>query len=159
MMNESLYDLIKLTLLASELTYAIGLMRELGRGGQLDGDDNETALKLPFAANDFVNIVENNPELSTVFEGQDEDAALQFAAAAEMKKRNDRGFRMNAKRDLRSSIRNFRDSVGASRHQGSLLGDGGRGSIAGSKMVYFNDQAERGYREQTEMVYGISVDR
>lgn len=72
--TESLYDLIKLSLLGSELTYAISLMRELGRKGQLEGDDNEAAQKMPMNAAEFQSIIRNNPKLAAVFEGQNEDA-------------------------------------------------------------------------------------
>lgn len=78
-MKESLYDQIKLSLLLSELTYALSLVRELARRNQLDGDDNEAALQLPMSASEFQRIINNNPKLTSIFEGQNEDAAMQFS--------------------------------------------------------------------------------
>ena len=162
-MNESLYDQIKLTLFASELTYAVSLMRELGRRKQLDGDSNEAALQLPMSAQEFQRIINANPKLAVVFEGQNEDAALQFSAVDSMKKRNERNGRNleSMTKTLRASIRNFQEEMG----EGVLAGtkgeetSSGSDAMQGSELVFFNDQADKGYREQTEMVYGISVDR
>lgn len=156
-MKESLYDHIKLSLLASELTYAVSLMRELGRRKQLDEeDDNEAALRLPMDATEFQRIIDANPKLARVFEGQNEDAALQFSAVDTMKERNLKAMT----KTLRASIRNFQNVVG----EGALAGATGEAvsvdsdAFRRSELVVFDDQADKGYREQTEMVYGISVD-
>ena len=75
-----LYDLVKLSLLGSELTYAISLMRELGRRKQLASDeDNAAALQMPLQAVEFQRIIERNPGLAEVFEGQNEDAGERCA--------------------------------------------------------------------------------
>ena len=121
-MKESLYDLIKLTLLGSELTYAISLMRELARRKQLNGDGNEAALKLPITAAEFQRIIAANPKLAGIFENQNEDAALQFSAVDTIKERNNVP---SATKTLRASIRNFQMEIG----------DGGGGALAGGKGV------------------------
>jgi len=158
--NESLYDQIKLTLFASELTYAVSLMRELGRRKQLDGDSNEAALQLPMSAQEFHRIINANPKLAVVFEGHNEDAALQFSAVDTMKERNERNLKSMTK-TLRASIRNFQEEMGEGVLAGTKEEENSSGSDAmqGSELVFFNDQADKGYREQTEIVYGISVDR
>lgn len=155
-MKESLYDQIKLSLLGSELTYAVSLMRELARGEQLDGEgNNEAALKLPINAAEFQRIIGDNPKLAGVFEGQNEDAALQFSAVDEMNERNVKAKAMANGRtsNFRTSIRNLQEELG----EGILTGSKTK-EVASSSLVYFNDQADKGYREQTEMVYGIGVD-
>lgn len=161
--DESLYDQIKLTLLASELTYAVSLMRELARREQLDGDGNEAALKLPMNATEFQRIINDNPKLAEVFEGRNEDAALQFSAVDAMKERN--AVSLTLTKDARASVRNFQEEIGTS-GEGAFVGKKkGEANITqeetiqGSDLVYFNDQEDKGYREQTEMVYGLSVDR
>ena len=144
--NDSLYDQIKLTLLGSELTYCISLMRELGRRNQLVGEgNNEAALKLPINAAEFQEILQANPQLIGVYKGQNEDAELQFKAVDSMKERN-----MQAA--SRESIRNLKEEMGT----GDVMAD--TKQVSTSSLVYFNDQDDKGYREQTEMVYGISVD-
>ena len=151
MKEESLYELIKLTLLGSELTYAVSLMRELARRNQLEGEgNNEAALKLPMNPIEFQRLIEANPQLAGVFEGQNEDAALQFSAVDSMKKRNENMKAMT--KTMRESVRNFQTEVG----EGHL--PSGDKSFQGSRLVYFSDQDDKGYREQTEMVYAISVD-
>ena len=135
---EYLYDLIKLSTLGSELMYAVSLMRELGRKKQLNGDDNEAALKLPLNSAEFQRIISNNPNLTAIFKGQNEDADLQFSAVDHMKERNDR------------YIKYIKEEIG-----GAMEED----IIQGSEVVYFNDQHDKGYREQTQMVYGISVNK
>ena len=152
--EETLYDLIKLTLLGSELTYAVSLMRELGRKKQLNGDDNEAALKMPLNAAEFQRIISNNPNLTAIFEGHNEDAELQFLAVDHVKKRNASATnKKEGKPDMtkttRASIKNFQEEMG-----GAIEDD----IIQSSEVVYFNDQDDKGYREQTAMVYGISVD-
>ena len=54
-------------------------------------------------------------------------------------------------------IPDFQEEVGTG-GGGAVMGTSNR-AMQAAEMVYFNDQADRGYREQTEMVYGISVDR
>ena len=152
---ESLYDLIKLSALGSELMYAVSLMRELGRKKQLNDDDNEAALKLPLNAAEFQRIISNNPNLTAIFKGQNEDAELQFSAVDHMKERNDiTSDAIQPKPDmtktLNASIRYIKEEIG-----GAMEED----IIQGSEVVYFNDQHNKGYREQTQMVYGISVDK
>jgi len=166
--SETLYDQIKLTLLGSELTYAISLMRELARRKQLDGDGNEAALQLPMTARDFQQIIKANPKLADVFEGENEDAALQFTAVDIVTERNEnilkqsensKNFTTNA---MRTSVRNFQAEMGEG---GIIVGTKGEATSKGSdalkgiEMLYFNDQDDKGYREQTEMVYGITIDR
>ena len=153
--EESLYDLIKLSTLGSELTYAVSLMRELGRKKQLNGDDNEAALKLPLNAAEFQRIISNNPNLTAIFKGQNEDAELQFSAIDQIKERNmTTSDAIQSKPDmtktLKASIRFTKEEIG-----GAMEED----IIQGSEVVYFNDQHDKGYREQTQMVYGISVDK
>lgn len=99
---------------------------------------------------EFHRLIEANPQLVGVFEGQNEDAALQFSAVDSMKKRNENMKAMT--KTMRESVRNFQTEVG----EGHL--PSGDKSFQGSRLVYFNDQDDKGYREQTEMVYGISVD-
>ena len=148
-MKESLYDQIKLTLLLSELTYALSLVRELARRNQLDGDDNLAALKIPMNAAEFQLIIKNNPKLSAIFEGQNEDAHMQFSAVDQMKEEEMK--RMT--KYLRSSIRDFRDEMGSSLSIGRNVAD------QHSELVFFKDQSDKGYREQTQMVFGITVNR
>ena len=147
MMKESLYDQIKLSLLLSELTYALSLVRELARRNQLDGDDNEAALQLPMSASEFQRIINNNPKLASIFEGQNEDAAMQFSAVDQMKEAE----MMRMRKDLRSSMRDYNDEIGRgiSRNVADKHSD----------VVFFKDQSDKGYREQTEMVFGITVNR
>lgn len=147
MMKESLYDQIKLSLLLSELTYALSLVRELARRNQLDGDDNEAALQLPMSASEFQRIINNNPKLTSIFEGQNEDAAMQFSAVDQMKEAE----MMRMRKDLRSSMRDYNDEIGRgiSRNVADKHSD----------VVFFKDQSDKGYREQTEMVFGITVNR
>ena len=152
--EETLYDLIKLTLLGSELTYAVSLMRELGRKKQLNGDDNEAALQMPLNAAEFQRIISNNPNLTAIFEGHNEDAELQFLAVEHVKKRNasvtnKKESKPDMTKTTRASIKNFQEEMG-----GAIEDD----IIQSSEVVYFNDQDDKGYREQTAMVYGISVD-
>ena len=147
MMKESLYDQIKLSLLLSELTYALSLVRELARRNQLDGDDNEAALQLPMSASEFQRIINNNPKLTSIFEGQNEDAAMQFSAVDQMKEAE----MMRMRKDLRSSMRDYKDEMG--RGIGRNIAD------KHSDVVFFKDQPDKGYREQTEMVFGITVNR
>lgn len=147
MMKESLYDQIKLSLLLSELTYALSLVRELARRNQLDGDDNEAALQLPMSASEFQRIINNNPKLTSIFEGQNEDAAMQFSAVDQMKEAE----MMRMRKDLRSSMRDYKDEMG--RGIGRNIAD------KHSDVVFFKDQSDKGYREQTEMVFGITVNR
>lgn len=147
MMKESFYDQIKLSLLLSELTYALSLVRELARRNQLDGDDNEAALQLPMSASEFQRIINNNPKLTSIFEGQNEDAAMQFSAVDQMKEAE----MMRMRKDLRSSMRDYNDEMG--RGIGRNIAD------KHSDVVFFKDQPDKGYREQTEMVFGITVNR
>lgn len=147
MMKESLYDQIKLSLLLSELTYALSLVRELARRNQLDRDDNEAALQLPMSASEFQRIINNNPKLTSIFEGQNEDAAMQFSAVDQMKEAE----MMRMGKDLRSSMRDYKDEMG--RGIGRNIAD------KHSDVVFFKDQPDKGYREQTEMVFGITVNR
>lgn len=146
-MKESLYDQIKLTILLSELTYSLSLVRELARRNQLDGDDNTAALKMPMNAVEFQRIIKNNPKLISIFEGENEDATMQFSAVDQMKEAEMKRIRQ----DLRSSIRDFRDEVGS--------GIGRNIADTQSNVVFFKDQPDKGYREQTEMVFGITVNR
>jgi len=131
-MKDSLYDQIKMSLLLSELTYALSLIRELGRKNQLEGDDNMTALKIPLNAAEFQRIIQNNPQLTSIFESQNEDATMQFSAVDEMKE--------NERKLMRRSIM-------------------GQITDMHSDVVFFKDQPDKGYREQTEMVFGITVNR
>ena len=131
-MKDSLYDQIKMSLLLSELTYALSLIRELGRKNQLEGDDNVTALKIPLNATEFQRIIQNNPQLTSIFESQNEDATMQFSAVDEMKE--------NERKLMRRSIM-------------------GQITDMHSDVVFFKDQPDKGYREQTEMVFGITVNR
>ena len=147
MMKESFYDQIKLSLLLSELTYALSLVRELARRNQLDGDDNEAALQLPMSASEFQRIINNNPKLTSIFEGQNEDAAMQFSAVDQMKEAEMKRMR----KDLRSSMRDYNDEMGR--------GIGRNVADKHSDVVFFKDQSDKGYREQTEMVFGITVNR
>jgi hypothetical protein len=146
-MKESLYGQIKLTLLLSELTYALSLVRELARRNQLDRDDNEAALQLPMSASEFQRIINNNPKLASIFEGQNEDAAMQFAAVDQMNEAE----MMRMRKDLRSSMRDYNDEMGR--------GIGRNVADKHSDVVFFKDQSDKGYREQTEMVFGITVNR
>ena len=148
-MRESLYDQIKLTLLLSELTYTLSLVRELARRSQLDGEDNLAALKIPMNAAEFQRIIKNNPNLSAIFEGQNEDANMQFSAVDQMKEEEMK--RMT--KYLRSSIRDFRAEMGCSLSTGRNVID------QRSEVVLFKDQSDKGYREQTQMVFGITVNR
>ena len=148
-MRESLYDQIKLTLLLSELTYTLSLVRELARRSQLDGEDNLAALKIPMNAAEFQRIIKNNPNLSAIFEGQNEDANMQFSAVDQMKEEEMK--RMT--KYLRSSIRDFRAEMGCSLSNGRNVID------QHSEVVLFKDQSDKGYREQTQMVFGITVNR
>ncbi len=148
-MKESLYDQIKLTLLLSELTYALSLVRELARRNQLDGDDNLAALKIPMNAAEFQRIINNNPKLAAIFKGQNEDANMQFSAVNQIKEEEMK--RMT--KYLRSSIRDFRDEMGCSLSIGRNVTD------QRSEVVLFKDQSDKGYREQTQMVFGITVNR
>lgn len=163
-MKDSLYDQIELTLLGSELMYAVSLMRELGRRKQLDDDDNEAALKLPLNAAEFQRIIKRNPNLTAIFEGQNEDAALQFSAVDHMKERNalpsaPGNQKAAMTKTLRASIRNFQEEMGDGGDRRGSLRNLEDEAVMGSEVVYFNDQEDKGYREQTAMVYGISVDR
>ena len=140
--EESLYDLIKLSTLGSELTYAVSLMRELGRKKQLNGDDNEAALKLPLNAAEFQRIISNNPNLTAIFKGQNEDAELQFSAIDQIKERNmTTSDAIQSKPDmtktLKASIRFTKEEIG-----GAMEED----IIQGSEVVYFNDQHDKGYQ-------------
>jgi len=155
-MEESLYDLIKLSLLGSELTYAVSLMRELGRRKQLDNDeDNEAALQLPMQAKEFQRIIKANPKLAGVFESKNEDAMLQFSAIDSVTERNEKAKALT--KTVRASIRNFQEEMGGGMAN-DVVGSSGSDALQEIQLVYFNDQADKGYREQTEMVYGISVD-
>ena len=154
-MTESLYDTIKLSLLGSELTYAVSLMRELARLKQLEGDGNEAALKLPINAAEFQRILHANPKLARVFEGQNEDAALQFSAVDTLKERNAVS---SLTKTARASVRNFQEEIGTEGGGDNIM-ETDNETIQGSELVFFNDQADKGYREQTEMVYGVSVDQ
>jgi len=169
MKEESLYDLIKLTLLGSELTYAVSLMRELGRR-ELLGDDSKAALQLPMNAKEFQRIIKAHPDLAAVFEGQNEDFALQFSAIDHAVERNTipnntsntpSSHTRRFEKDTRGSMRIFQEEVGTANdnNDGHTLTDATSDElIQGSEIVYFKDQAELGYREQTEMVFAISVD-
>jgi hypothetical protein len=148
-MRESLYDQIKLTLLLSELTYTLSLVRELARRSQLDGEDNLAALKIPMNAAEFQRIIKNNPNLLAIFEGQNEDANMQFSAVDQMKEEEMK--RMT--KYLRSSIRDFRAEMGCSLSTDRNVID------QHSEVVLFKDQSDKGYREQTQMVFGITVNR
>ena len=86
-MKESLYEQIKLTLFLSELTYAVSLIRELARQKQLNGDDNEAALKIPLNAAEFQRIIKGNPKLAAIFMAQNEDPAMQFSAVDQIKEK------------------------------------------------------------------------
>ena len=113
MKEESLYDLIKLTLLGSELTYAVSLMRELGRR-ELLGDDSKAALQLPMNAKEFQRIIKAHPDLAAVFEGQNEDATLQFSAVDHAVERNTvvPNTTRRFEKDTRGSMRIFQEEVG-----------------------------------------------
>jgi len=151
-MSEDLYDQITLTLLQSELTYAISLMRDLGRKGQLEGHSNAAALKLPINAAEFRRIINSNPgpKVAGIFEKHDEDVALQILAVDKLKEKGTMHHAHPLLKDYQAAAAN--DPKRSICRRGSA-------AIQGSELVYFNDQADKGYREQTEMVYGIVVDR
>lgn len=157
----SLYDHITVSLQQSELTYAVSLIRELARKGQLDGKSNELALQLPMNAAHLKRVIDANPKLKDVMEGQNEDAALQFAAVSNLKERN----RLRASvMDLREVMGDREDIEAAEERLDDTVEKEAevrrRGSVAmqGSHLLVFHDQADKGYREQTEMVYGLGVD-
>mmetsp|Transcript_17652 Transcript_17652/g.38168 ORF Transcript_17652/g.38168 Transcript_17652/m.38168 type:complete len:428 (+) Transcript_17652:109-1392(+) len=170
-MKEDLYDQIILTLLQSELTYAIGLMRELGRKGQLEGDSNTAALKLPINAAEFKRIINANPKLASVFDGHNEDAALQFSAVDMLKEKrslHDAKSIAILKEDMGECIsilnagtteEKLGEETETANDPRKALGRVGSVAMQGSELVFFSDQADKGYREQTEMVYGIGVDK